>query len=1428
MTTILIVGSGGPYAITPRSTATWNVGAWGAGQNGSNASPYMAGSSAGYSQRSISAVINQPIKFQLGGVGTTPSAVGGDTWFSSTAEILAPGGGSNTIAAGTLIYPGAPGGATINQNGVAGGGGAAGPNGAGQWGGNVGGNALGTGGAGGGGNGTASQSIIPVGPNIGVTTGVLPSPGVLPQSSSINSGNSNWFYQLGTGLVITIVGFGVANGRSYLEVNFNGICTDGSVKLFMGASPASASTVYKFGQFFTLTAGTFTNVNGIDLAIDAFSGSLGSGTYLSTPMFNQVTTTLSAVPTPYSREQPTPSGTTYVLPYVVIETSTTAPVNFTVRFSGITCAPNTAVNPVSGSNGGAGSNGYAGTAGAGGTVGSVNGQNGGPGSGGGGGYGDEVSVDGNGGKGGDDYVNGGGGGGGGGVGSYPTTGSGGNGGTPGGGGGATTTGANSLGGFAMVSITYPGSDPDQIYLCYDGVSTLLSQITIPSNWSSVCDAMAWGPGGRGGQGAASVGSGGASSGGFSRKYQLPVTPGSALTGITLQGPTTTGTTSAVSIGSSLIANGGVSPSGATGGSAPSTGTGDVALPGIAGSNGQAASSGGGGGGGGAAGPDGVGGSGSASSSGNGGIGGTADAGLVAGSSGGVNNGTATTGPGTAGISDTRGGSGGGGGGHNTTAANALGGAGGFPGGGAGGSGAGNSGGTFPVGGAGLIILTQVFSIVYVDSTVPVVRRKSGVHRAFPHVDTVGPVNPFVVPPQRGWPIQPPQPPQPRTKRAGSIAKGNDGIQAAFVVVMPSPFWSVEAFTIPHFRRSFTQESEAGDEATFAGPPGPDISTTQVDWSAGFVPFRNRLAHPSALMPLEAGIELPFSASYPNGWPIQSFQPPHPRPERSGLLPARTDDTFVSPYLSVGPYCFIPSAIGQMQIGISGVGASTGLLPLLGPSTAQEFQIPHATHANRAGSFADGDKGIQAVYKYATSMGWQIQQSQPLRSRLEEQAGILAGQNNIETLFWHYYPMGWESVLLQPKHPRPELFGAIRAPFDVDALFNLFSPMGWEIGPPPTIKRPMYRAIAPMAIGDMGIEAAFISVRVSGWAYDSPFLFPRKRFNVIPPSEDGIEFYHFFNPFAWEVTPPYIAHPRPERSGVQASGYLNIDWKYLAPPLPYSWEIGPPVANHPRPERSGMQAGAFLDWQFLPGPYPFAWEVAPPYLHPRTERSGVQAVGIVNIDGIILEPPPPIGYEPWIIPYRRRYNVVTPQEDGIELPIVPVRFVGWEATLLQPNHPRPERSGVQATGDVGIEYSLIIPFKQGWPIQSFQPPHPRPEKAGVLFDGYQRLAGLIQIPPYTYFGWPTQDPQPPHPLPEKAGMLFGHDDGTQDIQRRFFDYGWPVQPWQPPHPRPEKASVLFGGDSGIQFTFVPRIPTQGIKVSITLRGVSVSLPSSGIL
>src|SRR4051812_34035362 len=120
MTTVYIVGNGSG-SFTPASTVTAKVEVWGAGAAGHTNG--VGGTGGGYAAKnSQSLTAGTPVAFQLGAPGAAIDANGGDTWFSSSATVIAQGGGSATTQIGDTTFVGGVGnaGQAIGNTGAGG------------------------------------------------------------------------------------------------------------------------------------------------------------------------------------------------------------------------------------------------------------------------------------------------------------------------------------------------------------------------------------------------------------------------------------------------------------------------------------------------------------------------------------------------------------------------------------------------------------------------------------------------------------------------------------------------------------------------------------------------------------------------------------------------------------------------------------------------------------------------------------------------------------------------------------------------------------------------------------------------------------------------------------------------------------------------------------------------------------------------------------------------------------------------------------------------------------------------------------------------------------------------------------------------------------------------------------------------------------
>lgn len=219
-TTMYIIGNGAA-TITPRSTATYTVQAWGAGQSGNDGTG-AGGKGAGWAKlNSFSATNGTPINFSLGapGLGVHNGVNnGGDTWFGSSSTVLAPGGGSSTTAIGNSTAAGGAGG-VYSTTTIPGGGGAGNNAGPGRAGGSptcVNSGAGGSGGGNGGGtdgqNCTTNSNLGPAGGNGFAGTGGAGGTASVPNGATGGAGAGGG---AGYGDNTAIVGNGGNGGDDY-------------------------------------------------------------------------------------------------------------------------------------------------------------------------------------------------------------------------------------------------------------------------------------------------------------------------------------------------------------------------------------------------------------------------------------------------------------------------------------------------------------------------------------------------------------------------------------------------------------------------------------------------------------------------------------------------------------------------------------------------------------------------------------------------------------------------------------------------------------------------------------------------------------------------------------------------------------------------------------------------------------------------------------------------------------------------------------------------------------------------------------------------------------------------------------------------------------------------------------------------------------
>jgi hypothetical protein len=540
----------------------------------------------------------------------------------------------------------------------------------------------------------------------------------------------------------------------------------------------------------------------------------------------------------------------------------------------------------------------------------------------------------------------------------------------------------------------------------------------------------------------------------------------------------------------------------------------------------------------------------------------------------------------------------------------------------------------------------------------------------------------------------------------------------------------------------------------------------------------------------------FAPFVPMGWEVQSVQPPHPRPERSGAI-ARGDDGTQANFIP--PPSPIVWSLDQQPMARRLLRPITVLRTMNDDSfrsfpwinvgyETQSVQPPHP-RPERSGAIARGDDGTESQFVppsvQAIFWGWDTLWV-PLYLAPKNRGAAVKGKSEVG-IFPNLLPMGWEIQSVQPPHPRPERAGAI--------LF-----------------------------GELGIEAPFVPpiAAPTTWSYDwSPML---RRPAINRSGLDGTVEFAFFNllPMGWEVQPVQPPYPRTFRPGAIMAGDSGIEATFVfTPPVvfPYGWEAQLVQPPHPRPERAGSvlagETGTEAPFVFVP-PAPVTWGYEqgwqPPRLSSTFKGGAVKGKSEFGIFPNLL----PAGWEvqPVQPPHPRpeRAGAVQVGDSGIEAAFIftpPIVFPnGWEVQPVQPPHPRSERSGAIQIGDGGTQAAFIVWKNGGWEIVPHQPGHLRPERSAAIMAGDQgtEAAFVFTAPPITW-GYEFSF-QPPHPRLERAGAIKGKSEFG--IFPNLLPAGWEVASFQPPHPRPEKIGAFLAGEPGIeaQFVFTPTAVAWG--------------------
>ena len=602
----------------------------------------------------------------------------------------------------------------------------------------------------------------------------------------------------------------------------------------------------------------------------------------------------------------------------------------------------------------------------------------------------------------------------------------------------------------------------------------------------------------------------------------------------------------------------------------------------------------------------------------------------------------------------------------------------------------------------------------------------------------------------GFEIQNVQPPHPRSEKAGSIMPKEDGIEAVYVPSL-TPITSNWGFdpslplfakhrTIPQgypsaredfiiFPKFFPSGFEIQNvqppypapnkRATMPFLPGIDniysfISVGSINW--GSYPELPMLRQFSTIRQRGAGAagESAFAASStgPVGWEIQSWQPPHPRPERFAATVKGIDGTEAKEIPFLGLWGF----------------------------EIQSVQPPAFTRP-RYGAIVPREDGIERPAVNFFPAGWEIPTFQPY-NQMRLRAGKFAGGFNVEFQLpsTTFIFTGFEFDPFQVPHPRPAKAGSIMPSSSVEIPFQNWYNVGFEVQPvqPPHPRPEKAGGIMPI---EPGIEAVFV-------------------FNPL----------NALSPWAFEAPPPQPPHPRqlhkggimPREDGIE----LPFVFVPIAPPT-WGFEPWPPYKRVPYNVAGAIARGdegieaTKINW------FNAGWEIPPPQLHKYPERRGAimrgdEGIQFIRIPPVVgsgweIQPPPPPHQ------FRERRGAFLRGDEGIQSPKAIFISAGWTIQHTQPPHPRPERAGAIMPIEPGIEavYVFVAPpvlannFVQDQTIDLRSPMLAVARGAILLFDG-------LGLP---FFPGPT--PPPPFTGGGAAKVIgLDADFGGADVTRVF--------------------------------------------------------------
>jgi hypothetical protein len=661
---------------------------------------------------------------------------------------------------------------------------------------------------------------------------------------------------------------------------------------------------------------------------------------------------------------------------------------------------------------------------------------------------------------------------------------------------------------------------------------------------------------------------------------------------------------------------------------------------------------------------------------------------------------------------------------------------------------------------------------------------------------------------------------PRQNRAGAIMRGDDGIEAPIFPFQPSGWESNLPIPLTPFAMT-NRNQRLG--ATMRGDDG--IEAPKINFFArGWTPTlpnplkltnRNQRLAGAMTEDRDDGNYTPMAPTLPPWFETNLPIPLTPwgfavRSQKGATM--RGDDGTQATLQPFNPVFEVQDAQDnpmnrwkRERSGALARGDDGTELPLPPPAItfvevqdAQDNPLGRWLRRSQAGALMRGDEGIAAAlpffYPSAETQDAQDNLLTQWWLRRARAGGIMRGIDGTESPFVQFLPVGFDQVLSQDRHPRPERFGALTRGDDGIAA---------RLPPPPisffdvTATQPLFpktRTYGALMRGADGIESPLVVFTALEWPWQAMYRHPRPEIaGAVMRGDDGITLpIPPPSPPWFEVTPPFTAHPRPERGGALMRGIDGTDSPFVQF-LPFGFPQTFAQEPHIRRERWGVLARGDDGAQLPMPPLFIPWGETTPaltrkalYKSPETGDQGIASPMIVftALDW------------PWVQhlahPRPERSGAIARGDDGITFPMPQVTFPIWETPVpltLKRFYRSPE------FGDQGIAAPFVAFVNPGGAVQPWQPPHTWARHRGAIMRGDD---GIEQPLPPVFLPWGETTPA----LVRKA-IYKSPETGDQGIVSPFIAFTaleWPHQ--QTWYRRPPRSGTIARGDDGNLFPMPP--------------------------